>query len=288
VLIVGMLSRLERPDLACGALVVVLLVARYVAGPVLTRSVDLPPLADWLIGVSGVEHVSYPLSPWLVYPLLGMIAGRWFAKATGDRLLQLGWMSGLGAAAAILLGISLWMVSQGRDLFRWGTVSASFFIFSLALLLVLSMLSVMLAKRTPTVAYSLALGGIASFALIPLHYALIGYGSLILTTRLPLAPWLVGALVLLLLFLCFGISKYFAKAMQRPAVAERRRWLYPLLLVAVVALAVFTLTVSASGPRQALLEAFLGQVAIAGLLAMRAPGPSGSASSSALRVGNSA
>jgi uncharacterized membrane protein len=288
VLVVGLLSRLERPVLASAALAGALLVLRYVVGPALTRSLDLPPFLDWVVGVRGVEHVSYPLSPWLVYPLLGLVAGHWYAKSHRDALYSAPWIAAIGMASMAMLAASLWLDAHGHELFRWGTVSSSFVLFSWAVLLALSIVSALLAERVPRVAACLALSGIASFALIPLHYALIGYGSLALSRRLPLAPGLVGVLVLALLAACFTTSKSFAYAMQRPFVSERRRWLYPLLLIVLAGMVALVLIVPTASPAQGQLEAFVGQMIIAALLAMRAASPRKFASASLLRARNSA
>ena len=216
-----------------------------------------------------------------------MIIGRWYAGAPGERLLGSRWLACAGAAIMVLLGISLWMNSNGHGFFRWGTVSSSFFLFSLAVLLVLSLVSLVFAKRAPRLAGALALSGIASFALIPLHYALIGYGSLSFSTSLPFTPWLAGALAVPLLVLCFVASKSFATAMQHEGVGRARSWLYPLLVVLLVIFSAFTLASAPPGARRALLETFVGQMLIAALLAMRAGAPRQSLSPHALRAGNS-
>ena len=113
-----------------------LLLARYGVGPMLTPQGSGSPLLDWLVGVTPVAGVSYPLSPWLVYPLLEFIVDRRCARARWESVAASGRELAISlVGTGVLFAASAAMASRGLAVFRWGTVSATYFALSLAVLL---------------------------------------------------------------------------------------------------------------------------------------------------------
>jgi uncharacterized membrane protein len=160
---------------ACLAAAVV--VARYLVAPLLKQWLAARD-EGWLglvLGTSTVAGVSYPMSPWLAYPLMGYALGRaaawWGDSAAVRRPAALALLAGLAGLA----GGAAWVLSaRGAQLFRWGSMSFAYFVASLAALAVGLALVLGAARCRPLtpVVRRVALGGVRSFAVVPLHYAL--------------------------------------------------------------------------------------------------------------------
>src|SRR5206468_1315048 len=59
------------------SLIIAILCLRFAVGPLARHHLDGNSIVlAWLLGATSVPGVSYPLSPWMVYPLLGFLAGR--------------------------------------------------------------------------------------------------------------------------------------------------------------------------------------------------------------------
>lgn len=259
-LVVGILARLQRSTAVSLALVLVLLIGRYALGPVLRDQPGGWAGFDWIIGARNVPVAAYPLSPWMVYPLLGFALGKLYATSSPVHWLRTGTVVivAAGAAAAAL-------VAMKSSLFRWGTVSAAFFVLSIAVLAAAGLVSMLLTMKAPRVASAVALRGVASFAVIPLHYALLDACRVI---ELPLAPVpfvLVFAAIALVSWI--GATAIAAWVAQ-PWVTRRRSTAFAVLAGAVVVL----VWVGLAAPRGvgAAIALVLAQLAIAGLLGLRA------------------
>ena len=130
---VDLLARQRRAvTLALGAALVLVLLRFGLAPEALPWSRGLPPLA-WVLGFPAVKGVSYPLAPWLCYPLLGFALGRWCATRreppSAPRALA---ASAAGSLAALTLGrLALhWGLSDNR----WTTMGAAYFVLSFAMI----------------------------------------------------------------------------------------------------------------------------------------------------------
>jgi uncharacterized membrane protein len=179
-LVCAMLSRTPH-GVAIGVIAFLLIASlRFIAGPLL-RGVwifDDMPVANMLIGVYAVPGISYTLSPWLCFPLLGFCAG-WIAirLAEGDPF-QLRWFYlSLLVMGMVLMCAGLYAVSQNAVFVRYGTVSASFFVTAIGA----SLLTVGLCGMVENVSATLPriwldwlrTRGVACLAIVPIHYLLI-------------------------------------------------------------------------------------------------------------------
>ena len=152
---------------------------RYLLGPLIQSLGNEPQtwgILNWILGTKDTPGVSYPLSPWMAYPFVGYIIGvaamryrgfietrRWRAVSG---LLMLG---GLNSVAGLIL------FQRGASFFRWGTVGIGFYVVSFAVILI-SLAGVLAICGEPKLRVgqeALSLKGIASLAVVPIHYFLI-------------------------------------------------------------------------------------------------------------------
>ena len=178
-LVLEFIRRSKSPLTYCFIGFVAISIIRYLLGPVI-HSLGYPQqgwwLLDWIIGTSAIDGVSYPLSPWMAYPLAGYIVGaaamryRDYIKTHRLRVVfGLLMLAGMPAIASLIL------LQRGSSFFRWGTVSLGFYIVSFAILLVsiAGILALCGEPRLSVCQNALSLKGIASLAVVPVHYFLI-------------------------------------------------------------------------------------------------------------------
>ena len=199
----------KRPLLWAAGLAVGVVALRYVLAPPFKATLPSSGVVAWFVGISAQPDISYPAAPWLAYPALGYCLGhlyqRWVIKAdpAGDawrRRVAFGLAAGVAVA-----GLAAALDMQGVSFHRWGSVAAGFFVLSLAVLLVATALSLWLTKVFPRLAAAVALRGVASFAVVPVHYILLelcialGLGRigaehyfLLLAGLVPASLWLAG------------------------------------------------------------------------------------------------
>lgn len=262
------IARRERPVAVACTIASAAAAVRYVLGAqaVLGRLGLDGDGAAWfqlLVGATGVNGLSYPPCPWLVYPLLGFAVAR-TAPALGPRRT---WV----ALAAALLGSAAltWLLARaGLVFFRWGTVSAAFFVLTFAVLSG-SIAAALALVRLPRLAAALSLRGVAALVLVPLHYLCVE-----LAAAFGRPPSGGAQLVLLgvpVAVVAFAGSKRAALAIQRMAGWPRSRALY-LSACAVAALCGWQLIPARGVP----LEPFwavacmaAGQLALCALLVWR-------------------
>lgn len=167
-----LLTRLPRSGAAALALAGGVVAWRFFVHPKIHgRGTWIAPWLDWLsIGPPGF---SYPLTPWLAYPLLGYCLGR---AAAGHRAFYESrrWtIAGvLVLAATLATAVCALLQHRGAPFFRWGSVSFSFFVASLEAL-GFAAAAAILASQTRWAA-GLSTQAQASFAAVPLHYATLG------------------------------------------------------------------------------------------------------------------
>lgn len=152
---------------------------RYLLGPLIQSLGNEPQtwgILNWILGTKDTPGVSYPLSPWMAYPFVGYIIGvaamryRGFIETRRWRaisgLLMLG---GLNSIAGLIL------LQRGASFFRWGTVGIGFYVVSFAVISI-SLAGVLAICGEPKLRVgqdALSLKGIASLAVVPIHYFLI-------------------------------------------------------------------------------------------------------------------
>jgi hypothetical protein len=206
-----------RPMFVAGAAALAVLLLRYVFGRFLDDGLGTYGALRWLLGVVPHDAVSYPGAPWLVYPLLGLMLGMaWRAWAGHPPPRAWAGLAAIGIAFATAAAVLAW---RGESFHRWGSVAAGFFAASMAVLVVLAALSVVLVRRAPRAAAAMSLGGVAAFAVVPLHYAAVH--------ALALAPdvsvGLYVAIASTITALAFALSRRFESCAAALARAQRRR-----------------------------------------------------------------
>jgi hypothetical protein len=185
-LIVTLLRLTRHPGRWATTAAIAVLALRFGLGPAL--SAHLPPtgLLAALFGVRGQAGVSYPVSPWLVYPLMGLVVGIAYRThvpstastqtgASTHALSQLRSSPFAIAVAVTLLGGlgTAALTLSGAVFFRWGSMSAAYFVLTVALLGLGWAISVSVSRLAPSAARALSVRGVAAFLIVPFHYGLI-------------------------------------------------------------------------------------------------------------------
>ena len=227
---VTFIAHRRRPVVVCLVVTAALLVLRYAVGPALRGSLSQFGLWNWVTGVQAVDRVSYPLSPWMVYPLLGFVLGRFYepiqalSSQAQVRRYALGTVCAIGfGGLALLLALVF-----NSSFFRWGMVSAGFLVLSLGILMLAGLGALLLTASFPRLAGGLALRGVASFAVIPVHYAMLDLCELFLP--LPLARWAFAVLVIAIVCAAIFLSSRFSVLVSGLSHPPLRRPLVPALL----------------------------------------------------------
>ncbi len=217
-LVLELVHRTRRPVLGTALAMLVTLALRFVAAPRLglTEGTGLGlDAARLLFGNKGVDGFSYPLSPWLAYPLFGSLIGaatiyRSDYVRSSRRSLSVA-MLVLGA-----LGLALcWLLKQrGFDFWRWGTLTFAYTVFGFAAVVIgLGLVLAVAQAASPKVLATLSLPGAASFIVVPVHYAMVRIVSSALPSLVrPAFPLLMVATIVLALTLSKRIDRMLAKA----------------------------------------------------------------------------
>ncbi|MGE5659187.1 MAG: heparan-alpha-glucosaminide N-acetyltransferase domain-containing protein [Actinomycetota bacterium] len=155
---------------------------------------------SWVLGTSDTPGVSYPMSPWLAYPFAGYLLGSAAMRYQGfveSRRWRV--VSSLFILALFPLSMSLVMASRGASFFRWGTVAFGFYLASFAVLSVCLavILSLCGTPRLKAVQDAVSLRGIASLAVVPVHYFLIYWLATCGIQGLDLFPYFLLAIPVL-------------------------------------------------------------------------------------------
>ncbi|MGI0489150.1 heparan-alpha-glucosaminide N-acetyltransferase domain-containing protein [Pantanalinema rosaneae CENA516] len=177
VLVLESVRRSSAPLTICTIGIVAISVTRFLINPLLYKLLGTTQTGwwgwDWILGTPAVPGVSYPLSPWMVYPLLGFIVGamamRWQTTIVTRRYAVIIGLIGLGTLPLVTSLILAW---RQAGFFRWGTVSLAFFIVSFVPIL-LGLAGSMAMSAVPplkSVQSALSLRGVASLAIVPIHY----------------------------------------------------------------------------------------------------------------------
>lgn len=163
------------------ALIGIILISglRYLIGPILhNRGLDLigGSLTGFILGTYTIPGISYPLSPWLVYPLIGYLIGV-AAMRFRESFNQKRWLviSGLFILGIVITIASFILGSKGISFFRWGAVGLGFYVASYAIICfsMITVLALSYSSQLQSWQKALSLGGISSLAVVPIHYFLI-------------------------------------------------------------------------------------------------------------------
>jgi hypothetical protein len=261
--LVTVVSYSKRPLRFCSSLIFGLLLLRFGMGPPLRDHLNLSSLGAWLLGVGPIDNVSYPLTPWLVYPLLGFVIARrnHIAPALMHDSRWI-WTGVVGVGALALSGV---MYRAHAAFFRWGTMNFSFFVLSIAVGIFFFAVAWQIGARWPRAARFLSVRGIVSFAVVPIHYGLIELCSVWGSTQEGVG--LLGEMAVLVI-LSVSLSRLFAAGVNRgiSRIRPGTAWLAMSTLILIcVAILRFV-----PQQRAVTFSAFvIGQLAIAALLAVR-------------------
>jgi len=264
-LVLEWVSRRRRPVVVALGLTTAIIFLRYGLGA--KAIIGRLGLADatWLlaaIGAKDIGGIAYPACPWLVYPLIGFA----LARAGAERAIRpvLG-LSALSIASALFATM---LIGRGYVVFRWGTVSLAFFALSFAILGG-SLWLAFLIDRLPPLARAISLRGIASLAVVPLHYWVIEVAA-----QLHMAPTdgqRLASLTVLLGVLAFAGAKLAARLVQALADAAQARALSSALWATVLFCAALLLFGREVNPLLRATCMALGQLALCALLVVAWP-----------------
>lgn len=275
-LVLEFIRRTNYPVTYCLVGFVLISLMRYVLGPVI-HSHGYDKLAwgvvlNWILGSQVTPGVSYPLSPWIAYPFAGYIIGvaamhyrgiiethRWRVVSG---LLVLG---GLPAIASLLF------LKREGAFFRWGMVGIGFYVVSFAVILI-SLAGVLAMCGNPRLKVcqdALSLKGIASLAVVPVHYFLIYLVVLAGVTGVDLFRYSLIAIAVL------AGSFFLARAVENLSQLIRQVKTQKVVWFGLVALfvlaAILTLFYSQQSTSLALFPRTLGQLVLCLLFVIRLP-----------------
>lgn len=178
-LVLEFVRRSKSPLTFCLVGFIVVSLMRYLLGPVIDQVFDVQQgwgLLHWIFGTKDTLGVSYPLSPWIAYPFVGYIIGVAAMRYRGfieTHRVQV--ISGLFIVAGLPALAGLFLAQRGASFFRWGTVGVGFYVVSFTVIL-LGLAASLIMCSNPKLNIcqdALSLRGIASLAVVPLHYFLI-------------------------------------------------------------------------------------------------------------------
>jgi uncharacterized membrane protein len=268
--VVSVIARFKAAIWVCATLIFALIFFRYGVGDALQPWVRNHDFAVWLLGRKGIVDISYPLSPWLVYPLIGFILGSFYGSVSPrlpqprNRWIQVGTL-----LAMLSLAAALAMHHDKAIFFRWGSMTLGYFVLSLSVLFASAVLALFVVMRSNRLSAWISLRGVASFAVIPLHYAMLDTATKAMS--FPQPQWVVALLTLGILTFSFVLSNFFASVASGPWVAARKGGVS--VAAAVVVIACVTTAVISMNYQTVPIEVsrFLGQLSIAVLLGLGIP-----------------
>jgi hypothetical protein len=263
--IVSAVAACRSPRAVCIIVIALALFMRFGIGPWLQAHTQVPGVVEWLISVRPIDRISYPFSPWIIYPMLGFLAARRYIMDvdTGNSYL---WLC-VGALGMFSLALALALYDLHAVFFRWGTMSAAYFVLSLAVISISALCAWVFGSDGSISTRLLSLRGIASLAVVPIHFALIE--ALVSFKIVPLSTAMEFICIGLLIAGSVVLARIFTVAINRlisrpdntshklayalatsVVLSAAAIWLVPLVFVAFAAMVV-------------------GQLAITGLMAVR-------------------
>jgi len=210
-LLVGAVRSTRQPILWGLCSIFLLLVLRFFPSAVWKESAQQFPLMAFISGIAPISGVSYPLSPWLVYPLLGFVLAhtcpRWPCHMG-----IIPWL-GLTAISLALAVMAAALSLRGAVFFRWGTMSLAYFISSLAGV-GFTWLLARICLSIDCLACALMLRGPACLLVVPLHYAAIGWANTVLVRPVHDSSWWLLATALVVAIMVASRCLAYAMAIK--------------------------------------------------------------------------
>jgi len=274
-LVLEFVRRSKSPLIYCIVGFVLISLLRFLIGPYIhSLGYDRQGwgLLSWILGTKDTPGISYPLSPWLAYPFFGYIIGvaamyyRGFIETHRLRV-----VSGLLMAGGLPAIASLILLQRGGSFFRWGTVGVGFYVMSFAVIL-MGLAGTFAICGNPRLIVSqnaLSLRGIASLAVVPVHYFLIYLVVLMGGKGMDVFRYSLIAVAVLIASFLLARSVENLSQIIRKIKKQRIAWfgLAGMFLVA----AVITLISSQQSTSLALIPRTFGQIVLCLLFVLRWP-----------------
>ena len=185
--------RARRPVVLAVVLLALVLAARFGLASVARGRIGDDSLLAFITGIAPVRHVSYPLGPWLAFPLLGFLLGRQWRQGAAS---QEAWI--VGAAAALCLALSALLAARGAPVFRWGSVSIAYFLCAIGIVATAWSCADRAVAALPALAQRASLRGPASLLIVPLHYGILGALEALSPPPWDAAAWAPATIALVL------------------------------------------------------------------------------------------
>ena len=189
------IRRTRSPMRVAAVLLVLVLAMRFGLASVEAGRIEADSLLAFITGTAPVHHVSYPLGPWLAFPLLGFLVGRQWRQGAAP---QEAWI--VAGTAGLCLALSALLVARGAVVFRWGSVSIAYFLCAVGIVALAWLCADRLVGALPAMARRASLRGPASLLIVPLHYAILD----VLETLWP-PPWDAAAWAPATIALAFAV-----------------------------------------------------------------------------------
>lgn len=152
-------TKIKNSIFAAVMMMLAITLLRYTPASWLSPIADEFKLIDFLSGRKSIPNISYPISPWLFFPLMGFAIAKMNAMQKRARLLF--------CVGAFFLAISIFLEYKEWVFFRWGTMSFAYFCTSLSILLLIHTLLEINIKIPINI---INLNGVESFFIVPIHY----------------------------------------------------------------------------------------------------------------------
>ena len=261
-------------------------------------------LLNWIVGFKDTPGISYPLSPWLAYPFAGYLVGvvavhyrrliesdrparakrEGSAKddcpkraARSDRL----WCWAMPNRIFVVLGLlmlgilptiaGLFLFKRGASFFRWGTVGIGFYIVSFAI--ILGGLAISLALCTNSkfanCQEALSLKGIASLAVVPIHYILIYL--VVISGGKEVNLFKYSLIAIAVLILSFFLSRQVENLSQKVSQLKKQKLVWLGLVGIFLLAAIITLISGKEAASIAIYPRTFGQIVLCLLFVVRWP-----------------
>jgi uncharacterized membrane protein len=268
-IVVSLLSQLRSAQKICIVFAALLVLSRYGLAPFL-KIEDLPLVVEWMLGARGIQNVSYPFSPWMVFPLVGFACGFSYKDVMlSSSQLRNDWIRNAAVAFILCSALGLVMFVFNRGFFRWGTVSVAYLVFASGVVIFAGLSALALVKFSAGATSALSLRGVASFLVIPLHYSLLE--AVTLAIGKSLSPISFSVITLLVTVFSFFLAAKGAAIVSRCARAKQKNTLYIVLLALVITLVLAANIEAVRNRIPVALISMAGQVALAMLLGVGLP-----------------
>ncbi|MDJ0556004.1 MAG: hypothetical protein QNJ68_16500 [Microcoleaceae cyanobacterium MO_207.B10] len=269
-LILELIRKTKYPLAYCCTGFILVFLLRYIIGSMIRDTGYDWGIVTWIVGTSKISGISYPLSPWLAYPLFGYIIG-WMAMNYREfiNIRRLKVISGLFVAAAFPTLAGIIMLQAGLSFHRWGTVALAFYIVSFAIILIGLAVSLVIGRETtPKICQDiLSLRGISALAVVPVHYFIIYLVVISGATELNFVSYCLVTLVILIA--SFYLARSVEQLSQKLRKIERRKLIWFTLSGIFLLAASLTLFWGINNPVLAMLPRTVGQIVLCQLLVVR-------------------